>query len=245
MSQSFREELRRALAADALTPEPGFEDRLLGQVRDGLEHPPRWWRRRLLRSSRDTDRLSPAWALVAAIVAVIAIATLLLSGQVARSRTSPAGHPAPSATPTPTPVDPAVTRYRALVEADFAPLRQAGDLSGSRCGVGPTPSCRTATVQARQSAQAFLDALKATSPPPSLQEAHDELVEGLTELLPAYDAQLAAIDAGDAGATNSRALASSGIKGQKVYHGVADAKCWPRRAVRGSDTQLSWVCPSS
>jgi hypothetical protein len=101
-----------------------------------------------------------------------------------------------------------------------------------------------ATVDARQSAQTFLDTLTATSPPPGLEEAHAELVDGLRELLPAYDAQLAAIDSGDAAATSTRAITSVGIKGQKVYHGVADTNCWPRRAVRGADYQLSWVCPT-
>ena len=244
MSESFREELRRALAADALTPEPGVEDRLLHEVSSSLRHTGRRRRIKRLPTGDDGERFSLGWALIAAIVAIIVVATLLVAGQSARSRSTVPARPAPSATSTST-GDPAVTRYRALVEADFAPLHQAGDLSANRCQIAPTASCRMATAQARQSAQDFLDALSATSPPPGFEETNQELVAGLRELVPAYDAQLVAIDSGDAELTSSLAITSVSIKAQKVYRGVVDAKCWPRRAVPGSESQQSWVCPSS
>jgi hypothetical protein len=245
MNEPFREELRRALAADAAAAEHGLEDRILSRFREGIEHRPGRWGIHRGRP-RDLQNVGPpaAWVLVAFVLAIAVVAALIFVGPLARSRAVPA-HPAPTSVTPATPADPAVANYRALVETGFAPLQRAGDLSANRCPIAPSPSCRMATVEARQSAQTFLDTLTASSAPPGLEEAHGELVGGLRELIPAYDAQLAAIDSGDAAATSTLAITSVGIKGQKVYHGIADTKCWPRRAVRGSDNQLSWVCPSS
>jgi hypothetical protein len=244
MNEPFREELRTALAADAAAAEHGLEDRILSRFKEGIERKPRRWGIRRGRA-RDLETAGPAaaWILVAVILTIAVVAVLVFIGPLARTRAVPA-HPAPTPVTTASPADPAVASYRALVETGFDPLQRAGDLSANRCQVSPSASCRMATVEARQSAQTFLDTLTATSPPPGLEEAHVELVGGLKELLPAYDAQLAAIDSGDAAATSTRVINSVGIKGQKVYHGVADTRCWPRRAVRGDDNQLSWICPS-
>jgi hypothetical protein len=245
MNEQFREELRMALAADSAEAEHGVEDRILSRFREGFELRPRRWGIRRGKS-RDLETAGPpvAWILVAAVLAIAVVAVLIFVGPLARTNSVPA-HPAPTSVTTATPANPAVANYQALVETGFAPLQRAGDLSAGRCPIAPSASCRMATVEARQSAQSFLDTLTATSPPPGLEQAHGELVGGLMELIPAYDAQLAAIDSGDTVATSSTAITSVGIKGQKVYHGVADTKCWPRRAVPGSENQFSWVCPSS
>ena len=243
MTEAFREDLRKALAVDAAVPEQGFEDHLLGELRGEIGRQPR--RRRVGRRGPlylDTAGIRGGWVFVAAILAVVVVAALLLTGGLARSRAVPS-HPAPTAIPTTAPVDPAVTHYRALVDGGFAPLQQAGDNSLTFCGARPTVNCRAATVQARQAAQTLLDTLNATPPPSGLQDAHAELIQGLPELISAYDAQLAAIDAGDTSQIQLRAGLSFQVKAQKVYHGVADTDCWPKRTVQNEEGGLTWRCP--
>jgi len=244
MTESFREELRRALAADAAVPDHGLEDRILTEVRGRIEQPAR---RRGIRRVRvlDLETAGPprAAVLVAAVLTIVVVAALVLVGALARSRAVPA-RPAPSAVATPTPADPAVKQYRALVDTGFAPVQQAGDESFRSCGsLRPSVNCRDAAVRAKQAAQAFLDSVTATTPPAGLQDAHAELVGGLRELIPAYDAQLAAIDSGDTSEMQSRNILSYQVKADKVYHGVADTDCWPKRTVQNQEGGLTWRCP--
>jgi hypothetical protein len=246
MTEPFRDELRRALAADSAIPDGGFENRILSAVRERLREEPR--RRGIRRRTpNDLETAGPpgAWVLVAVVLTVVVVAVLLLIGPLARPRSAPA-HPAPTASSTATPVPPdaAVAHYRTLVDAGFAPLQQTGDQSQLACGARPTVNCRAVTVQARQAAQTFLDTLNTTSPPPGLEDAHAELIAGLRELIPAYDAQLAAIDSGDASQRELRTGLSFQIKAQKVYHGVADTDCWPKRTVQNAEGGLTWRCPS-
>jgi hypothetical protein len=244
MTEAFRDDVRKALAADSAAPEAGFEDRVLAQLKEEINlargrGSARGRRPRHL----DTPGPRAGWVLAAAILAVVAVAALLLAGGLARSRAVPS-HTAPRTAPTSTPADPAVTQYRALVDGGFAPLQKAGDNSQTACGPRPTVSCRAVTVQARQAAQMLLDTLNATSPPSGLQDAHAELIAGLQELIPAYDAELAAIDSGDTSQIQFRGSLAFQIKAEKVYHGVADTDCWPKRTVQNTDTGLTWRCPS-
>lgn len=245
MTEPFREELRRALAADSATPDGGFEHRALAALRERIREEPRrrGIRRRTL-PNLETAGPPGALILVAVILAVVVVAVLLLIGPLAGARSVPA-HPAPTArsTATSVPIDQAVARYRTLVDTGFAPLQRAGDQSLVACGGRPTVNCRAVTVQARQAAQAYLDSLNATSPPPGLEGAHAELIAGLRELIPAYDAQLVAIDSGDASQRELRTGLSYQIKAEKVYHGVADTDCWPKRTIQNTEGGLTWRCP--
>jgi hypothetical protein len=244
MTKAFREDLRRALAADAALPEHGFEDRLLAEFKEEISRGPQQRKIRRRRAlDLETTGPRPGWVLVAAILAIVAVAALLLTGGLVRSRAVPS-HTAPTGAPTSTPADPAVMHYRVLVDGGFTPLQQAGDDSFRLCG-SPRPSveCRAATVRAKQVAQTFLDSLTGTSPPPGLQDAHSELLGGLRELIPAYDAQLTAIDSGDASQIQYRASLSYQIKAEKVYHGVADTDCWPKQTIQNQEGGLTWRCP--
>ncbi len=245
MTEPFRDQVKKALAADSPTPDGGLEHRILSALRERVREEPR---RRGIRQSTvpNLETGGPPRALVlgAVVLAVLVVAVFLFIGPLARARSIPA-HPAPTAssTATPVPIDPAVARYRTLVDTGFAPLQQAGDQSQLDCGGRPTVNCRAVTVQARQAAQMLLDTLNTTSPPPGLEDAHAELIAGVRELIPAYDAQLTAIDSGDASQRELRTGLSFQIKAEKVYHGVADTDCWPKQAIQNQEGGLTWRCP--
>ena len=244
MTQPLRDELRTAFAADSAIPDDGFENRILSELRERIgEEPRRRGRPRKKLPNLETQGPPTAWVLGAAILAIVVVAVLLWIGPLAHTPSVPA-HPAPSAPSTAPAVDPAVAHYRTVVDTGFAPLQQAGDDSQRACGARPTVNCRAVTVQARQAGQTFLDTLNATSPPSGLQDAHTELTEGLRELITAYDAQLAAIDAGDTSQIELRTAQSFQIKAVKVYRGVADTDCWPKRTIQNEEGGLTWRCPT-
>ena len=216
----IRSEIRNALEPVVRTA-PWLEDRIRDSIRGQSK-------RRGFRGMTTELRGWPApKALVAALLLLAVIAAFIVG-----SRALVRPHDVPVKP------NPAVQRYRTVVDRDFAELERlvAHGIPGT-CNQVRAQTCRMLVLQAKDAAQTFLADLSEIPVPAGLESTDARLHKGLGDVVVALNAVLSDLDRNDFDAYAEDSSKVFFTKLQEVYPALIAVDCWPRAAIDANDPE--------
>lgn len=215
---SLRHQIRQAL--DPVVPDAPWLRANIRKALGGLAAEPR--RRRFSPAAWSGARTAVAILLAVAIVAD------LLVGARALNRLHTAGQPQ---------TDPAVQKYRAVVDRGFSALENLVLYrTPAVCNEFRAADCRQRVQTTRAAAQSFLDELGNVPLPPALSGTDAQLRAGLADVNSALDAMSSDLDRKDFDAYAADYGRLFDAKLDELYPYVVATDCWPKAAVYRVDS---------
>ena len=202
----------RRLAEDIIPPAPWLDDRVMAAVLAAAE-------RRVATGQRRVPFGLAAAAMAALVIAALVVGVLVGSRLAGHTSQVPASDPGPSR-------DPAVVRYRALIDTDLKTVDFSFQLN-SRCQT--REGCARSLVQTRAAAQALLHDMSTADAPASLSAKSLRVEAAGQQFIVQLDAANALVQQ-----PNSDYISASQVPTiSELDLSVAAVDCWPAAPVEG------------
>lgn len=213
----IRREIRNALDP-VVRSAPWLEDSIRESIRG----------QSTLRGFRPVTMAFKDWSVARTLVAVLLVLALI-AAFVVGSRALSRPHDVPVKP------NPAVLRYRTVVDRDFTELEHLVITGIPGDCAKRAPTCRELVLLVKAATQKFESDLSDVTLPAQLQANDAYLRKGLAHIRAVLDAMLSALDRGDFEAYTQASATVFDIKIQEVWPAVTGVDCWPKAAIEAND----------